>query len=202
MRHPTAHVTDPDRAENQASDLGARVRHARLMRGMTLKDVADLAQCSESSVSKVERSLATPSLTMLHRLARALGTNISDLMAEEWPDSGPVLRAGERAVHKFERRAAQGGIALEMLTGAMRGGLLQASIHIIQPGAKSDGQIEHIGEEVGYVLEGTVMLSLGSKEYRLVAGDSFHFASQIPHGYENIGESVARIIWVNTPATF
>src|ERR1700681_2907691 len=79
--------------------IGARVRHARLVRGMTLKDVAASAQCSESSVSKIERNQAAPSLAMLHRLACALDTNVSELTADEWPDTGPVLRAGERIVH-------------------------------------------------------------------------------------------------------
>lgn len=32
--------------------------------------------------------------------------------------------------------------------------------------------------------------------------DSFRFASQPPHGYENIGKGVARILRVNTPDTF
>lgn len=181
--------------------LGARVRHARLLQGLTLKEVGRRAQCSESAVSKVERNLVAPSLAMLHRLASALGTNISNLTADEWRPSGPVLRAGARPVQGF-RQGEQNGVTLERLTGAMRGGLLQANIHLIPPRTKSDGLIEHRGEEVGYVLEGSVRLQLGEDSYQLEVGDSFHFASQIPHGYENTGEHIARILWINTPATF
>lgn len=182
--------------------LGARIRHARLVRGMTLKDVAAHAQCSESSVSKIERNLAAPSLAMLHRLAHALETNIVELTVDEWPDTGPVLRAGERAVHSFGHDPAYRGIELEAISAAVKGGLLQANIHIMQPGAKSDGQIKHVGEEVGYVLEGSIVLSLGEQRYDLNTGDAFHFCSQTAHGYENRGASIARILWVNTPATF
>jgi len=181
--------------------IGARVRHARLLHGLTLKTLADQAHCSESAISKIERNLASPSLAMLHRLAFALNTNISDLTADEWPDKGPVLRAGARPVQIFTKRASH-GIQLEKLTAGTRGGLLQANIHIIEVGARSDGLIEHLGEEIGYVLEGAVLLLLGEESHRLGTGDSFHFASQTPHGYENIGKVVARILWVNTPATF
>jgi uncharacterized cupin superfamily protein len=95
-----------------------------------------------------------------------------------------------------------GGLGLERLVLPQRGGLLQANIHIIDPGEASDGQIEHTGEEMGYVLEGTVELQLGHERFILQPGDAFTFSSQVPHGYRNAGEVVARILWVNSPATF
>ena len=36
--------------------IGTRLRHARLMRGSRLKDVAEAAGCSESMVSKIEKN--------------------------------------------------------------------------------------------------------------------------------------------------
>jgi transcriptional regulator with XRE-family HTH domain len=179
-----------------ASGLGVRLRHSRLVAGLTLLQLAQAAGCSQSLISKIERGSATPSLAMLHRLAMALGTNISALMSEEAPSSGPILRKGERPV------IAAGGIELERLVLPTRGGLLQANIHIVSPGAASDGSIEHAGEEIGYLLEGTLELTLGEEQYSLVEGDVFTFSSQIPHGYRNTGTGVARILWVNSPATF
>lgn len=176
--------------------LGARIRHARRVAHLTLSQLAAKANCSESLVSKIENGQATPSLAMLHRIAVALDTNIASLM-EDGPVEAPVLRTGERPVIE-----AAGGVALERLILPKRGGLLQANIHIVQPGAASHGQIVHAGEEVGYVLEGKVELTLGEERYLLEAGDSFTFSSQVPHGYRNVGKAVARIVWVNTPATF
>lgn len=175
--------------------LGARIRHARRVAHLTMTQLAEKANCSESLVSKVESGQATPSLAMLHRIAAALNTNIATL-TEDGPVDCPVLRRGERPV------ISAGGIALERLVLPKRGGLLQANIHIVEPGAASDGQIVHAGEEVGYVLEGRLELTLGDERHEIRAGDSFTFASQLPHGYRNVGKTVARILWVNTPATF
>jgi len=36
----------------------------------------------------------------------------------------------------------------------------------------------------------------------LRAGDSFHFPSEVPHGYRNPGRVRTRVLWVNTPPTF
>ena len=186
------------RRNNKAASagLGVKLRHARRVAGLTLLQLARVAGCSESLISKIERGLATPSLAMLHRLATALDTNVSILMTEDPPATGPILRKGERPV------IAAGAIKLERLVLPTPGGLLQANIHIVSPGGASDGFIEHAGEEVGYVLEGTLELVLGEQHYTLAEGDVFTFPSHIPHGYRNPGTGVVRILWVNTPATF
>jgi len=176
--------------------LGARLRHARRVAHLTMTQVATRAGCSESLISKIENGQATPSLSMLHRIAGALDTNIATLTTEEAPVEGPVLRRGERPVIRT------GGITLERLVLPKRGGLLQANIHIVEPGVETDGQIVHVGEEVGYVLEGQLELWLGEKRHLIETGDAFTFSSQLPHGYRNVGSTVARILWVNTPATF
>jgi transcriptional regulator with XRE-family HTH domain len=178
------------------SMLGARIRHARRVARLTMTQLAVRAGCSESLISKIENAQATPSLAMLHRIAVALESNIASLTTEQVPAASPVLRKGERPVLRT------GGIALERLVMAERGGLLQANIHIVEPGAASDGQIVHVGEEVGYVLAGKIELTLGEARHVLQAGDAFTFASQQPHGYRNLGRTVAKILWVNTPATF
>ena len=178
------------------SMLGVRLKHARLVSGLTMTQVAQKSQCSESLISKIESGQASPSLAMLHRIAVTLDTNIATLTTEEAPRDGPVMLNKERPVINA------GGISLERITLPKRGGLLQANIHIVPPGQASDGLIEHVGEEVGFVLEGSIELVVGSECHLIQVGDAFHFSSQTPHGYRNIGKVAARIFWVNTPATF
>ncbi|AHF79377.1 Putative Cro/CI family transcriptional regulator (plasmid) [Sodalis praecaptivus] len=187
-------------AESEAIKLGMRVRHARHVRGLTLKVCAELSSSSESQLSKVERGLVMPSIALLHRLARVFETNVSDLLRDIPSGSEPVLRSGTR--HVAALGAGTGGIRLERMDNAASGTLLQAHIHIVPPGARSDGLIEHPGEEVGYLLKGQIVLIVGEEQYRLNAGDGFHFPSHVPHGYANDGKEEAQIYWVNTPATF
>ena len=59
--------------------IGTRLRHARLMRGSRLKDVADAAGCSESLVSKIENNKVEPSLQVLHKLCSVLKIGLGDL---------------------------------------------------------------------------------------------------------------------------
>ncbi|MGY2170753.1 cupin domain-containing protein [Pseudomonas gingeri] len=181
--------------------LGLRLRHARKVAGLTLKQVAEAASCSESLISKLEHDAASPSLAMLHRLARALGSNVSELTSEDWVSQEPILRAGSRQVNRFAKGGRSGYIDLERVTHPQKGSLLQGDIHIVAPGMISE-MIEHVGEEMGYVIEGSLELTLGEATYTLSPGDSFHFPSNVPHGYRNITSEIVRILWVNTPATF
>ena len=94
------------------------------------------------------------------------------------------------------------GVVLERLIPQTRNALLQVNIHQVVPGGGSHGLIAHVGEEMGYVLDGMLDLTVGDQVCRLLKGDSFFFPSEEPHGYSNPGSDTARILWVNTPPTF
>lgn len=183
------------------SRVGATLRARRRLLDLTLDQVATRAGCSESMLSKIETAKVNPSLTLLRRLAEALSVNVAAL----FEDSGPaevVHRAGCRPRLDDDVLRRGDGVVLERLVPDAPGVTLQANIHIVAVGGASDGLISHAGEEVGYVLEGAVELVVDDKRWRLGPGDSFHFRSERPHGYRNVGDAPARILWVNTPPTF
>lgn len=181
--------------------IGAKLRHSRKVNGFTLKKVAKAAGCSESLISKIENDKAAPSFATLHRLSSILGINVSALFSQGTGES-VVSHPGERPVIVTDQLRKGRGIRLERLIPYSRENLLQGNIHLIAPGGRSAGNIVHAGEEIGYILEGQVELTVGRKRYQAKQGDSFHFRSELPHGYRNIGSKPARILWINTPPTF
>jgi uncharacterized RmlC-like cupin family protein len=94
------------------------------------------------------------------------------------------------------------GVSLEWLTPFPVPKLFQSAIHIIEPGARSDGEVHHQGEDFGYVLQGSIELSIDGQIHVLEEGDSFCFPSDLPHAYCNPGATVAKVLWFNTPPTF
>ncbi|MDQ0395009.1 helix-turn-helix domain-containing protein [Labrys monachus] len=200
----TAERAAPPGSDEQMASmrLSSRLRLARQIRGMTLKGVADAAGCSESLLSKIENGKATPSLPMLHRLVQALETNIGWMFEESDGDEGIVFRRGARPLITLDPLRQGEGISLERVIPYSNGHLLQCNIHHIEVGGESAGPIQHVGEEVGYILEGDVELTVASSTFRLCAGDSFVFRSELPHHYRNAGARPASIFWVNTPPTF
>lgn len=188
----------------QASEIriGLRLRHARLGHGLRLRELAALAGCSESMLSKVENDRAVPSLSVLHRVTEVLGLTIGELFSRTHDGGRIVYRAGERPVVTIDPLRSGSGMRMERLIPYAPEHILQGSIHLVEPGGGSDGMITHAGEEVGYVIEGTLELTVGDAVFTLEAGDSFVFRSETPHGYRNAGDVRARVIFINTPPTF
>jgi transcriptional regulator with XRE-family HTH domain len=183
--------------------IGSRLKHARLLQGHTLRELADTIQCSESMLSKVENDKLTPSIAFLHRLASALGTSIADLFAESSYPGDPVriFPADRRARIVENSEAGETAAWFERIAPVDRNGLLQAIILNIPPGTQSDGLVEHVGEEIGYVIEGELELTVDGRSYFVRPGDMVFFPSNLPHGYSNNGDIVCRMLWVNTPPT-
>lgn len=189
-------------SQSETDPLGRRLRRARLTRRLRLADLAHEVECSESYLSKVENGRTAPSLRMLHRIATALGTSIAELFSES-PAAGVVVdHAGERPVIRVSGGGADDGIYLEQMAPFNINRLLEAHVHVIAPRAENGGVIRHEGEEVGYVAEGEIDITIDGITYRLRQGDSFFFPSELPHSYRNAGSGTARVIWVSTPLTF
>lgn len=192
----------PPSEVREAPPIGVKLRHARKVKGMTLAELAEQVGISVSMLSKIERDQAVPSLHTLHAMVRVLETNIASLLAPPLSDDHVVSHPQDRPHISVSSVRPGHGVTLECLISDRETALMDANIHIIAVGGGSEGTIVHDGQEVGYVLEGEVELQVGAKMYVVKGGDSFFFPSNLPHGYRNVGASVARILWVNTPATF
>lgn len=196
---------DADRHSDDVESvrIGAKLKHARLTLGYTLRELADIVGCSESMVSKVENDRLRPSLAMLHRFASALGTNMAALLSEEDDLSNPVriFPAEKRKRVQVNSKAAGIGTWFERIVPTGRGGLLQANILNVAPGGESDGVVDHVGEDFGYVIEGELELIVDGAIYPVREGDAFFFPSTLPHGHRNRSLRKARVLWVNTPPT-
>lgn len=182
--------------------IGTRLRHARRVKGLLIKELAERVGVSISLISKYENDKLLPPLTVLHSLVTALETNIGALFAPNWCEIEYVSRAGERPRIAAGGESESAGVTLERLVPNGQGHMLQGNIHIVAPGGGSMGPMRHDGDEVGYVLEGRLELSIADMSYELRPGDSFSFPSHVAHTYRNPGADVTRVIWINTPPTF
>ena len=72
----------------------------------------------------------------------------------------------------------------------------------LEPGAKLEPDLPHMGEEFGHVLAGAVTLVLGEKSYRVRKGDSFSYKPSVQHYLANPGKTPATVLWVSTPPNF
>ena len=192
-------MTSTEPSSTVMDGLGAKLRHARRMKALRQKDVAEFVGCSESLLSKIELDRTSPTLQTLHKLAEVLGTSVAALFSAEKTSCVSVYRSGERPILHLGSNESELATRLERMIPYTEGRMLNANLHVVPPGAGSEGMIAHAGEEVGFVIAGYVEIEVDGKVFVLNEGTSFFFQSHLPHRYRNIGSEPAKIVWVNTP---
>ena len=140
-----------------------------------------------------------PSLGLLSRISKQLGTSVAGLFAEAAELSCFVYKEGERPKLELGTATQDGHTLLERLIPYAKGRQLNANLHVVPPGGGSAGVLSHDGEEVGFVIEGYIEITVDNETHLVGPGGSFFFHSESPHHYRNIGTTTARIVWVNSP---
>jgi transcriptional regulator with XRE-family HTH domain len=190
---------------NMPESLGARLREARMKRGLSLRSVAQSLGVSASLISQVEIGKTQPSVATLYALANHLGASLDELLgkptvgsqqAPRFGNAGSALpdvqRAADNAVIEMEN-----GVRWERLASGA-GGPADALLVTYAPGASSsvEGKLmRHAGFEYAYLLEGELTLHLEFDTYVLRPGDSLQFDSVRPHLYTNQGTTPAKGVW-------
>lgn len=189
-------------APNDASrdlQIGARVKHARILAGIRMRELAEKIGCAESSISKIESGRVVPSVPMLQRIVEALGRDLSSFFGADLTAPGIIQRAGQRVVTKTDPIRDGKGISYERMVSFGHGNLLEANIHVVEPGGGRVDRVTHQGETLGYVIEGSIELTIEETPYLLTAGDSFSYKNHLTSSYRNPGATTARMLWINTP---
>jgi transcriptional regulator with XRE-family HTH domain len=72
-------------------DLGQKLKFYRRIRQMSLRDVAEKADCSPSFLSQIELERVSPTVKSLGKICCALGVTPADFLREETLIEGPMV---------------------------------------------------------------------------------------------------------------
>jgi transcriptional regulator with XRE-family HTH domain len=183
------------------AELGRRLRQARHAHGASLRAVAAAVGISPSMLSQVENGKIHPSVATLYAIVTHLGVSVDDVLV---PATTSVTSAnGGPSAPQLQRRAANpvvemsGGVTWERLSARIPGVTVLLATYAAWSASSTEGQLaEHGGDEVAYLIEGQLTLSVETERHVLEAGDSFGFSSRRPHLYRNETDNVARGVWV------
>jgi transcriptional regulator with XRE-family HTH domain len=179
--------------ERTVSAIGAKVAHARKERGWSLAQLAQRAGVSPAAVHKVEKSGMTPTIASLMKIAAALGKSVSYFVEEPSTPDVSVVRAEQRA----QVYSSKQGLDLRNVSGRYGPFLIAGAEAIVEPRADSGPTpMNHPGEELVIVQEGTMTFTVDGQSYELAEGDSIHFRTKLPHSWCNSTDEPARATWL------
>jgi len=146
-----------------------RLRSLRTTLGLSLDELAERANLSPSTISRVETGKRTISLDILLPLAAALQVDL-DALLDVHSDDDVVIRptpstAGKRTTWMLSRPTGS-TIAVKMR---------------LEPTRRKTEQRVHPGHDWFFVTEGRVRLSLADRDVIVEAGEAAEFATMTPH---------------------
>lgn len=168
--------------------LGPKVRALRLERGMTLQQLATVADVSTASVHKVERGEMVPTITTLLKIAGALGAPIRHFVEDD--------AAGPSAVHTRFVDAVAG--APVTITGSPDRFRARGTVAVLAPGEARPGP-RRAGETLLIVLTGSLAVEVAADHHVVRAGEALHFPSGTEHRCHNASDVSVQVVAIDVP---
>ena len=174
--------------EDVIKDIGERLRGMRDILDISANEMAAVTGVSVTEYLAVEAGQKDFSFTFLYKAAHRFGLDLTELITGESPHlSGYTLvRKGEGL--PIERRA---GFRYLNLAASFRERAAEP-FQVTAPYEAGNEQCvlsmsTHAGQEMDYILTGTLRVRIGDHEEIMQAGDTIYYDSGRPHGMVAIG---------------
>ena len=179
-------------------EIGSKIKRMRVRLGLTQEELAARTELTKGFISQLERDITSPSIATLMDILEALGTNVSEFFSEKENDAVAVYAADDM----FLKEDEEAGVTIRWLVTNAQKNALEPILVTLSPGASTEPDDPHEGEEFGYVLSGTIILVSGDQKHRVRRGDAFYFRPTGVHYLINSGKTEGKVLWVSTPPSF
>ncbi|SMG11153.1 helix-turn-helix domain-containing protein [Agreia pratensis] len=176
-------VNPASTAENRSSvaeGIGLEVRAARVLLGISMRELAKRIGTSQPFVSNIENGRIFPSLRTLGLLATALDVPVGKLL----PSTSRVERITASQIGRARARS-EGPVRPLLTVGELRAVRIE-----IAPGEVERRPVMHEGEEFVILLAGVlILLREGLPPLRMESGDTLWLDGTVPHRFACPDES-------------
>lgn len=172
--------------------IGQNIRNIRKQMGKTLTELAQQAEITKSTLSKIETGQISSPVSTLIRIAEAIGVSLAEFFQDSGNDPKYTLtRKGEGKI--ITQDGSKFGYSYEGLALDMPNKSAEPFILTIQPGDPV-GEFQHGGQEFIYMLSGKIEFSIDDTVLKLSPGDSLYIDPSVPHKTKVISKSPAKFI--------
>lgn len=181
--------------DSEETSVGQRLREIRVVRGLSMRALAELSGLNINTLSLIENEHTSPSVSTLQQLAQSLQVSITEFFQTNHGSKKLVhQKQGDRPSVAFEHSTME-----DLACGMPRFGP-EPIIVTLEPKADSGKKpIVHTGREFVYCLDGHITYTVDNENYLLESGDSLIFEAYLPHQWKNIDPTPSRALLVLCP---
>lgn len=174
-------------------EIGARLREIREVSDYTIEQLAEELGISPETYAEYEKNGKDVPISIIYEIATKFKVDFNEIITGQtaWLNTYHLIRRGggknvnRNPEYHFEDLAYRYGNKI-----------MQPLLVTLDPSDEPAKPITHSGQEFNLVLEGTVILSLGDKEFVMNPGDSIYFNPKLPHGQRCGSDVKARFLTV------
>ncbi len=158
--------------------IAERIKELREIMEYSREEVADKIGLTTQEYADYEDAKKDIPIGVMYNVADVLHVDPTVLLTGDDPKmtTHTIVRQGRGvSIERYK------GYQFTSLAFNYIGRELEPMIVTLNPNEKFE-LVTHPGQEFNYVLEGSVSVVIGHKEYVLQAGDSIYFNPSIPHG--------------------
>jgi transcriptional regulator with XRE-family HTH domain len=185
----------PTELQRIISSIGPKLRALRKQTGLSLQQLSARSDVSPAAIHKIEQGDMVPTITTLLKIAGALNRPVSYFVDEEQDSSEPTVFTSadeHRPIYTSHQ-----GISLSGISGPYGRFFLAGARATVVPAASSGAKpMEHPGEELIYVVEGTLDFEVNGRCFSLGPEDALHFRTDQKHSWANHGSVPAKAVWL------
>jgi transcriptional regulator with XRE-family HTH domain len=180
--------------------IGEKLRTLRLRKKLGLVELGKHTGFSAALLSKLERGKLYPTLPTLVRIAAVFNVGLEYFFNDDRKRHVvSVVRKTDRQRFPERPRTPEVSYFFEALDYPANSRKLNSYFAEFQTIAKERLKPHtHPGVELVYVLAGTLVVTIGSEQQTLSAGDSLYFDSSVPHTYWRADENLCSALIVTT----
>jgi transcriptional regulator with XRE-family HTH domain len=162
------------------SEIGSKIKQLRKERRLNLLELADKTGFTKGYLSKVENAKKSPPVSTLITIATALGVSLAAIFSDgETKTSITLVKRSERKM--MNRDGTAFGYSYEPLALNFPERHMEPYILTLPLRPKAQAVFQHKGEELLFVLEGTMRFTHGDTELIVEEGDCVYFDASVPH---------------------
>ena len=178
----------------QVQQVADRIKELRDIMDISVDEVASALDISNEQYMRYENAQDDIPISIIYSIANILGVDSTTLLTGDSPrmSNYTIVRNGKGI--NIERYK---GYNFSSLAVNFIGRQMDPMIVTLKHDDTPPKLVTHLGQEFNYVLEGTVVVTLLSKEFELTAGDSIYFDAQIPHGQRAVSKTSKFLTVIN-----
>lgn len=165
--------------KDKLKQVTERIHYLRDILDLSTTEVAEKLDIPVSLYVEYENGEKDIPISVIYAVASIFGVDATEILTGEAPrmyDYTVTRKDQGIAIKRYE------GYAFEALAHNYIGRNKEPMLVTIDPSDTPPELVSHGGQELNYVLEGKIGVTIGKKTLTLQAGDCIYFDPRIPHG--------------------